>query len=106
MKKNTTSPKTAERYEEIEKIQKELGASLENLFELPEALHIFHNKTYLCVITVNELLIYKVPSFETELIMTHYDARHAGVEKRKKWATWFFERFEEWAKEKGLSINE
>ena len=106
MKKNTTSPKTAERYGEIAALQKELQVNLENLFELPEAQSFYHDANHLCVITVNELLIYSIPSLEAILTLTHYDARQAGIERRKKWALWFTERFIEWANEKGLQINE
>ena len=106
MKKNVTSPKTAERYGEIATLQKELQVSLENLFELPEAQSFYHDANHLCVITVNELLIYSIPTLEAILTLTHYDARKAGIERRKKWALWFVEQLQVWAKEKGLQIND
>lgn len=106
MKKNTTSPKTAERYGEIATIQKELNVNFENLFELPEAQLFYYDANHLCVITVNELLIYSIPTLETILTLTHYDARKAGIERRKKWALWFVECFRKWAQEKGLQIND
>ena len=44
MKKNVTSPKTAERYGEIATLQKELQVSLEDLFELPETKETLADK--------------------------------------------------------------
>ena len=106
MKHNTTDPQTNDRYREIKQIQKELGLYLEHLFELPTANKIFYNAEHLVVITTNELLIYSIPSLETIYALTHYDAKKAGIPKRKKWAPWFEVKFREWSSEKGLTLND
>jgi hypothetical protein len=104
MKTVTSAPKSASRYQEVEQIEKELGTKLTNLFELPEALQIFYSTEHLCVITTNELLIYSVPSLEVLFEKTHYDAKLAGLAKRKKWAVWFEEQLKAWAAEKGIEL--
>lgn len=104
MKTVTSAPKSASRYQEVEQIEKELGVKLINLFELPEALQIRYNTTHLCVITTNELLVYSVPSLQVLFEKTHYDAKQAGLAKRKKWALWFEEQLVSWAQEKGIEL--
>lgn len=106
MKHNTTRPQTAERYTEIQQIERELKVNLENLFELPQAEHIYHNQAYLIAVTTNELLIYSIPNLETVKNLTHYDAKKVNIMRRKKWMPWFIEQLSLWASEKGLTLND
>lgn len=105
MKTIQSAPKSASRYQEVEQIEKELGTKLTNLFELPEALQIFYSTEHLCVITTNELLVYSVPSLEVLFEKTHYDAKQAGLAKRKKWAVWFEEQLKAWCELNGVKMN-
>jgi len=94
-------PQTLERYNEIDTISRSFGVSLADLFELPAAPVVKHDETTLCIITLNELVVYDMPSLTMILYLTGFDAEKAGIKRRGKRPEWFAEQLETFLIEKG-----